>query len=251
MVLGFLPRAFSQGDIRAPRVPNAPMPLRAAVVHRSCGNGAELLDHDGHDGTAALAGPPPPSPARRCPLLALRGSHIACDGHCGWLQAADRSRSRCRLPPCRAACRRSSIKSCRWSVGSCHRRSDKAALSLLAAAHEQRPRATLPFAMTPPHAAQRLPLPPFTIMRAHSELMNISFGRRAHRAPGEMPMPCAEPLTRQLRPHDKVQAAGPRLRTPPRAVPSMPSLGIKPHARPRRLQSQMHRLLARQPRRRR
>ena len=62
-------------------------------------------------------------------------------------------------------------------------------------------------------------------------------GRRAHRAPGEMPMPCAEPLTRHLRPHDKVQAAGPRLLTPPRAVPSMPSLGIKPHTRPRRLQS--------------
>ena len=150
------------------------MPLRAAVVHRSCGNGAELLDHDGHDGTAALAGPPAPSPARRCPLLALRGSHIARDGHCGWLQAADRSRSRCRLPPCRPAWRRSSIKSCRWSVGSCHGRSDKAALSLLAAAHEQRPRATLPFAMTPPHAAQRQPLPPFTMMRAHGELMNLS-----------------------------------------------------------------------------
>ena len=158
------------------------MPLRAAVVLRFCGSCAELLDHDGHDGTAALGGSPAPSAARRCPLLALRGSHIARDGQCGGLQAADRSRSRCRLPPCRPACRRSSIKSCRWSVGSCHGRSDKAALSLLAAAHEQRSRATLPFAMTPPHAAQRQPLPPFTMERAHGELMNLSLaGERNER----------------------------------------------------------------------
>jgi len=135
--------------------PNRRKSLRATNATGSLRLGAEHVASSLNVGAAALAEPPLPPPIVCSPPLALQATHTSRGGHCGALGATDRPRFRCRLPPWRRACWRSSSERRRCGCRLCHGRIEEAAAPLLAAARKARAKALPPLSMPPSNAAER------------------------------------------------------------------------------------------------